>query len=113
MNQHVMSSPFDQDSLADLKESTVEIRLRRAGPAAAQIGMWEWDPVSGDNYLSAELHEMFGTRPDDPERTALWASRVHPQDLPMVQAHMQQGLHSGTMQFEYRYQHPERGLRWF
>jgi PAS domain S-box-containing protein len=81
--------------------------------AAAQIGTWEWDPVEKNNSLSSELHHMFGTEASDPEHAQKWTSRVVPEDLPKVQAAMQESLNTGSMEFEYRYQHPQRGLRWF
>jgi PAS domain S-box-containing protein len=89
-----------------------ETRLHLA-QAAAQIGTWEWDPVGKNNTLSRELHHMFGTEPSDPEHAQKWTSRVVPEDMPRVQAAMEESLKTGSMEFEYRYQHPERGLRWF
>ena len=89
-----------------------ETRLHLA-QAAAQIGTWEWDPVGKKNSLSSELHHMFGTEASDPEHAEQWKSRVVPEDLPRVQAAMQESLKTGSMEFEYRYQNPERGLRWF
>jgi PAS domain S-box-containing protein len=89
-----------------------ENRLELA-QAAAQIGTWEWDPVRNTNTLSPGLHEMFGTHAEDPDRAATWASRVHPEDWPRVQREMDAGNRSSTMEFEYRYRHPQRGVRWF
>ena len=79
---------------------------------AAQIGTWEWDPVSNTSLLSAELHHIFGTEESDPHHASLWASRVHPDDIQRVRAAMEQAATSGTMEFEYRYLHPQRGIRW-
>ena len=89
-----------------------ETRLRLA-QTAAQIGTWEWDPAGKNNSLSSELHHMFGTEASDPERVQKWMSRVFPEDMPKVQAAMQESLKTGSQEFEYRYQHPQRGLRWF
>jgi PAS domain S-box-containing protein len=89
-----------------------ETRLRLA-QTAAQIGTWEWDPVGKKNSLSSELHHMFGTEASDPERVQKWMSRVFPEDMPKVQAAMQESLKTGFQEFEYRYQDPQRGLRWF
>ena len=89
-----------------------ETRLRLA-QTAAQIGTWEWDPAGKNNSLSSELHHMFGTEASDPERVQKWMSRVFPEDMPKVQAAMQESLKTGFQEFEYRYQDPQRGLRWF
>jgi PAS domain S-box-containing protein len=80
---------------------------------AASVGTFEWDPVEGSSSLSAELHAMFGTEPDDPDRAQKWAGRVDPEDWPKVQTAMEAGHRSGSLEFEYRFHHPERGLRWF
>jgi PAS domain S-box-containing protein len=89
-----------------------ETRLHLA-QTAAQIGTWEWDPAGKNNSLSSELHHMFGTEAGDPEHAQKWTSRVMPEDMPKVQAAMQESLKTGSMEFEYRYQDPQRGLRWF
>jgi PAS domain S-box-containing protein len=86
-------------------------RLKMA-QAAAQLGMWEWDPTESSQSLSEELHRIFGTEASDPDRVAKWAARVYPADWPKVQQHMEQAARTGTMEFDYRYKHPELGLRW-
>jgi PAS domain S-box-containing protein len=77
------------------------------------VGTWEWDPISNTSHLSPELYRMFGTDAGDPEHTQKWASRVFPADWEKVQRCMKEGTETGNMDFEYRYQQPEMGLRWF
>jgi PAS domain S-box-containing protein len=84
----------------------------RMAQKAAQFGTWEWDPVQGAPSLSEGLHFIFGTDPADPDFAAQWASRVHPEDWPRVQRHMEESQRTGTMEFDYRYIQPELGLRW-
>ncbi len=88
-----------------------EQRLRLA-ESAGQIGTWEWDPVLGTRILSAELLRIFGLSISDAEDAHVWAERVWPEDWPKVQLLMQQGSQTGRMEFEYRYLHPDLGLRW-
>ena len=88
-----------------------EERLRLA-QAAAQIGTWEWDPVTNISSLSPELRQIFGIESTDPEYMAKWAARVFPEDMPKVKAEMEGSAESGNMDFEYRYRHPQLGLRW-
>lgn len=88
-----------------------EERLRLA-QTAAQMGIWEWDLVHNKSDLSAELHRIFATNPNDSEFIQQWTSRVHAADLPRVQQAMDQGLRSGNIEIEYRYQHPQLGERW-
>ena len=88
-----------------------EQRLRLA-ESAGHIGTWEWNPEEESPSLSSELGVIFGVEVDDPDRGQKWASHVWPEDWPKVQALMQQGSQTGEMEFEYRYLHPELGLRW-
>jgi PAS domain S-box-containing protein len=90
-------------------ENTERLKMAQA---AAQLGTWEWDPVESTQSLSEELHRIFGTEPSDPDRVAKWAARVHPADWAKVQQLMEEGHRSGEMEFDYRYHHPELGLRW-
>ncbi|OLC21277.1 MAG: hypothetical protein AUH36_04015 [Chloroflexi bacterium 13_1_40CM_55_7] len=85
----------------------------RLAQVAAQIGTWEWDPDGKNTSLSSELHHMFGTEASDPDHVQTWKSRVLAEDMAKVQAAMQESLKTGSMEFEYRYQDPQRGLRWF
>jgi PAS domain S-box-containing protein len=87
-------------------------RLRLA-QTAAQIGTWEWDPVRDFRSLSPELHRLFGTEADDPDHANKWAERVYRADWSKVERCMGEGHRSGEMDFEYRYSHPQLGLRWF
>jgi PAS domain S-box-containing protein len=92
-----------------IEENTERLKMAQA---AAQLGTWEWDPVHNAQSLSEELHRIFGTEASDPDRVAKWAARVHPADWPKVQRLMEDGHRTGEMEFDYRYQHPEFGLRW-
>ncbi|HEX6805888.1 MAG TPA: ATP-binding protein [Terriglobales bacterium] len=80
---------------------------------AAQIGTWEWDPVKQVSVLSPELHRMFGTDPMDSRHSEKWQNRVHKDDWGRVSDLLLAATHSGSMDFEYRYHHPELGMRWF
>lgn len=89
-------------------------RLRLA-QEAAQIGTWEWDGEANSRVLSPELHRMFGINPDggELEIEQTWASRLHPADKARVYRAMTEAMRSGTLEVEYRYEHPERGERVF
>jgi PAS domain S-box-containing protein len=81
--------------------------------AAAHMGTWEWDPVTGKSTLSPELHQIFGTDSSDPDRLAAWAKHVHPEDMAKMPALFEEANRTGVMEFEYRYNHPVTGLRRF
>jgi len=87
----------------------------RLAHEAAQIGTWEWDGVADTRKLSPELHGMFGTDPTVGEKVIeeTWASRIHSADRSHVYKAMSTAMQSGSLELEYRYQHPERGERVF
>jgi PAS domain S-box-containing protein len=101
----------DKVAIRISSEETAE-RLRLA-QTAAQVGTWEWDPEQSTQRLSPELHRIFDTEPADPDHAQVWASRVYKPDLQKVWELMGEGYCTGTMEFEYRYVHPQLGLRWF
>jgi PAS domain S-box-containing protein len=82
--------------------------------SAARVGGFVWDPGSEEAELTPELREIFGFEPGRAIAKSMdrWLSNVHPDDRAMVMESMRQGAVSGSMDFEYRYQHPQRGLRW-
>ena len=106
-------SPPEHDSQPAAQNATVanEERLRLA-EAAGHIGTWEWDPLHETQTLSPELGRIFGVDIADPERSRKWAARVAPEDWPKVKNLMHEARQSGRMEFEYRYLHPDLGLRW-
>jgi PAS domain S-box-containing protein len=98
----------------------IEQELRASGHrrhmafSAARVGGFVWDPRSGEAELTAELQEMFGfeagaLKGGDLER---WLSGVHHDDRALVLERMKESESSGKMELEYRYHHPQRGLRW-
>jgi PAS domain S-box-containing protein len=91
-----------------------EARLRIAHEAA-HVGTWEWDPVENVREISAELHRMFGTTESQlgGKHFEAWVERVYPEDWPRVRAHLTDAKETGSIDFEYRYLHPEHGLRTF
>lgn len=95
------------DKLADLREEHF-----RLAQAAAQMGTWEWDPVTGQSNLSLEMYQIFGTDPSDDHLRA-WTKNVYPEDMARMPAQFEQANRTGSMEFEYRYRHPQKGLRWF
>jgi signal transduction histidine kinase len=112
MTSLVLSAAEFERENHEISRIRTENRLQLA-QAAAQIGTWEWDPVSNKSLLSQGLHDMFGVKEGDSDHFKAWSSQVDPEDWSRVQAEMRAGNRSGTMEFEYRYRHPQRGLRWF
>jgi PAS domain S-box-containing protein len=82
--------------------------------SAARVGGFVWDPRSGESELTPELREIFGFEAGPPKARSMdpWLARVYEDDRAMVLERMRESETSGSMNFEYRYHHPETGLRW-
>lgn len=63
---------------------------------AAEVGIWDWNMVTGEAYFSDGWAQMLGYQPDEiaPSFEA-WQALIHPQDQPRIQAaitaHVEQG----------------------
>jgi PAS domain S-box-containing protein len=100
--------------MSRVEAETSEERLRLA-QEAADIGTWEWNPVEDTRTLSAQLHRMFGTSSTmtNEQVQNVWASRVYPADWPKVTLELVNTERTGIQEFEYRYIHPQAGVRCF
>ena len=94
-----------------LEERELRFRLSQE---AAHVGSWEWDPVENTRKLSPEMRRMYGIDPNASEDEILkvWSSRVYPLDMPHVNLEMAECQRTGVLDLEYRYEHPEMGLRY-
>jgi PAS domain S-box-containing protein len=105
--------------ITDRKRAELALRAsahrRSMALSAARVGGFVWDPQSGESELTPELQEIFGFDRNEPNKGMFqqkWLSNVHADDRDMVVEHMRESQSSGNMNFEYRYQHPDLGLRW-
>ena len=93
-----------QRSVGVLRRS--EERLRYALEAASD-GLWDWDLKTDDIVFSARVSEIFEetTRRDDARsaHTAMWKSRIHPDDDDARQRLLQLHLEGHTPAFESEY----------
>ncbi|WP_416666188.1 ATP-binding protein [Egbenema bharatensis] len=81
---------------------------------AAKMGSWDWD-LQTDTLFWTPIHEaIFGYEPGKPERSYEdWASRIHPDDLPRVEATIQSALtNREDFDCNYRLLLPDDTLRW-
>jgi len=83
----------------------------RLAEAAAQVGSWEWDPASGGRKLSPELRRILAVDDSD-DGVKDWGERIHADDRAAVERLMKEANRTGEMDFEYRYHHPDLGVRW-
>ncbi|HLY43405.1 MAG TPA: PAS domain S-box protein [Terracidiphilus sp.] len=107
---HVADASERELTRCVLEENAESFQLLQA---SARIGIWEWDPGHSASKLSPELHRLFGTDPADPDHAEQWARRVHPEDRFRLHEELEKSSQTGIMECEYRYFHPQDGLRWF
>ncbi len=81
----------------------------------AQVGIWDFDLVTGELYWSPRLKEMVGLREDDPTPTLQrWRELVHPEDSGRLEQALRDHLRRRLpYSVEYRMAVGEAGWRWF
>jgi PAS domain S-box-containing protein len=103
----------DDCNLAEAQRQNLSDRLNLA-IKSAKMGVWDWD-VSSNRLLGDDrLHELYGLPPADfSEPFDVWESGVHPEDLPISRAALQQCL-SGERDFEceFRVVQPDGTIRY-
>lgn len=83
--------------------------------SGSKDGIWDWDIPTGRVFFSERWKEMLGYRPEELAGAYQeWASRVHPDDLPRVEAEIQRHLHGETdfFQSEFRMRHKDGSEKW-
>jgi diguanylate cyclase (GGDEF)-like protein/PAS domain S-box-containing protein len=85
-----------------LRESEERYALAVRG---ANDGLWDWNLKTNEIYLSPRWKAMLGYAEDEIGNTLTeWFSRVHPEDLPRVQAGIQAHLEGKTLYYESEHQ---------
>lgn len=81
---------------------------------AAKMGSWHWDSFTNKDLWTPHHDVIFGYEPGDGEHTYEdWASRVHPDDLPLAEAAWKTALEEHKDYVcEYRIVLPDNTLRW-
>ena len=99
-------------AVAALKESEMRYSLAARG---ANDGLWDWDLQSNKIFYSSRWKSMLGyDETDIGESPDAWFERVHPEDLPQVQAALaahRQGL-TTHFESEHRLLHKDSLYRW-
>lgn len=95
-----------------LRESQERYALAVRG---ANDGLWDWNLVTNDIYLSPRWKSMLGYDEHEIENNPVeWFQRVHPDDTGRLQGAIQAHLKGRTEHFEneYRIQHQDGSYRW-
>ncbi len=91
-----------------------EERLTLALDAGA-YGAWDWNLTTGAVVCDERARELLGFgRSEAPPDLEAWRARIHPDDLPAVDAAMDAHSRGETeaISFEYRTRLPDGGWRW-
>lgn len=105
--------------LTERRNAEEQARIQAARLAlaveAAEIGIWEFDVSTGAVTWDGRMRRMFGAGPEQAIDFDGFARRVHPEDLPAVQAALQGAL-AGESEGRYHVEHrtaPALGaMRW-
>ncbi len=105
-----------EQSLRQAVEEALAAEQARALRAfqAAQEGAWEWNPATGQTYLSPRMKELLGLPRDaSADRGLLVREALHPDDVASLEAAFGNHPPGGTPRFDhvFRVRRPEGGWR--
>ena len=98
--------------VTDLHESRTRLQLVLD---ATEMGIWSYDPARGGGDWDAATRRIFGVDEDEaaPDLQVLLASRLHPEDAPMVAAGLESALTTGVYPgIEHRVVHGDGSVHW-
>ena len=104
----------DLHAIAERKE---ELRRSDAFLAEAQrlslTGSYSWRVTTGEITWSDQLYRIYELDPSVPVTLERIGTRVHPEDIPLVNARIEQALGAGTdLECEHRLQMPDQSIKW-
>src|SRR5258708_5795680 len=101
-----------KDSEALLHESEARLRL---AVEASNIGLWDWNVLTGAVYFSPEWKGQLGYAEDEiADSFSEWESRVHSDDLGPASAVLTASLEDPNREYdvEFRMKHKDGSYRW-
>lgn len=96
---------------AALRTSAEHVRLALA---AAEVGLWWWEPDTDRAYWDAHVRAMWGVASDRPINRTVLASLLHPEDRQRTLEVLDEMLHGRTSScaMEFRTLHADGTVRW-
>ncbi len=96
---------------AILRESERRLLMAQEG---AHVGIWEWNLGDGSVYWSPEYERLYGVPPGSPHSNDDWRSRIHPDDLTLIDAEWERHINRGEpFEVEFRIRREDNGeTRW-
>ncbi|MFM8321219.1 MAG: PAS domain S-box protein, partial [Chloroflexota bacterium] len=114
--EHLITTTVDitarKQAEKELRETQQWLRLALE---AAEIGLWDWDLVTGQPSMSSEFKNQLGYQDDELEnRTSAWEALVHPDDLGPAMEKVAECLQRGDSTYynEYRMRHKDGRYLW-
>src|SRR5437016_4689293 len=99
-----------QASEADLRETQERMEL---AASAAELGMWMWDIVRNEIWITDKGRALFGFEPSEKLDFHRLRSRLHPEDREFVLQAIENSLHTGAeYEAEYRVLLADGQVRW-
>ncbi len=99
-----------QMSEADLRETHQRMEL---AASAAQLGMWMWDVVRNEIWITDKGRALFGFGAAEKLHFERFRSVIHPEDRELVLKAVENSLHTGAeYEAEYRVVLPNGQIRW-
>jgi two-component system, LuxR family, sensor kinase FixL len=99
-----------QASEADLREAQERMEL---AASAAELGMWVWDVVRNEIWITDKGRALFGFAPSEQLDIDRFRSAIHPEDRELVRQAVENSLHNGAeYEAEYRVVLPDGQVRW-
>lgn len=100
-----------QTTTTDLQETAERLNLALS---AAQMGSWDWQLDTNTQIWSPQTERIMGFEPGMATHAAdVWAERVHPEDLPGIEALIERAIATHTeFAGQYRMQWPDGTGHW-
>ncbi len=100
-----------QQAKDDLQDTAERLNLALS---AAQMGTWDWYLDNETQLWSPQTERIIGLEPGNlPQTAQVWAERVHPDDLPAIEALVNGAIATQTeFAGQYRVCWPDGGLHW-
>ena len=96
-------------SEAALRESEMRISL---AASAAKLGLWVWDVKEDHIWMMEKRRELFGFGKSERINLNRFLQVVHEDDRARLQQEIQDSLHSGNYESEYRINGADGKTRW-
>lgn len=100
------------DRTKALERSRTRFQLAIEG---SQDGIWEWNPLTGENYWSPRMFEQLGYTPDDiPDIGEEFFDMIHPDEADRARTMFRNHLkHRTPYEMEFRLRTKDGDYRWF